>query len=169
LLLLCLTPLSTLFQLYWCGQFYWWRKQDYAEKTTDLSPVTAKLFHKILHRVHLTIERVLNSQNKKKRQSFDVKYCPSVKWKDLKYYIHLHPSTFWWCFFSNTIVNNQVFASVLFYFASCFGGVRDDNRSVLWLLCCLILFCVLCPMWPMSLSLEFSRQCGIFFVFHSII
>jgi hypothetical protein len=30
-----------------------------------------------------------------------------------------------------SIVNNQVFASVLFYFASCFGGVRDDNRSVL--------------------------------------
>jgi hypothetical protein len=42
----CLTPRSTIFQL--C-QFYWWRKLEDPEKTTNLSQVADKLDHSMLY------------------------------------------------------------------------------------------------------------------------
>ena len=48
---LCLTPLSAIFQLYHGDQFYWWKKSEYPERTTDHGQATGKLYHLRL-RVH---------------------------------------------------------------------------------------------------------------------
>jgi len=51
-----LTPISAIVQLYHGGQFYWWRKPEYAEITTKLSQFIVKL---VSHNVVSSTPRLL--------------------------------------------------------------------------------------------------------------
>ena len=49
---------SNISVIYRGGQFYWWRKPEYLENTTDLSETTDKLYRIMLYRVPISINGV---------------------------------------------------------------------------------------------------------------
>jgi hypothetical protein len=48
-------PLSTIFQLYRGGQFYWWRKSEYPEKITDITERLSRIGEVVVLKTELII------------------------------------------------------------------------------------------------------------------
>jgi hypothetical protein len=61
LFLCCFTPLSTIFQLYRGGQFYWWRKPEYQEKPKSLLKARNNICYYIRVRLCYSLRRLMTA------------------------------------------------------------------------------------------------------------
>ena len=110
--------LSTIFQLYQDGQFYWWRKMEYLQKTNDMQQVTYNFYHIMLYQEHLTVSGIRTYNISGNRQWY-IGSCIS------NYHMITTPTLQWYKELQNINQNNLHFNGNFRYFFLQWGQLRS--------------------------------------------